>query len=131
MSLALSCYISILKNQILDCPWRLWSTHKHWPFSNEDSQGQSNLYADIGVKDPESMLMKAQLAVEIGEIIRRRKLSQTKAAKIMGIPQLNLSELLRGRFRAISEAKMIGCLTRLGASVSIVVKYGKQRGHEH
>ena len=43
---------------------------------------QSNVYADIGVKDPEAMQMKAQLALEIGEIIRRRKLSQIKAAEI-------------------------------------------------
>jgi predicted XRE-type DNA-binding protein len=94
-------------------------------------RSQSNIYADIGVKDPKGMLMKAQLAVEIAEIIRRRKLSQTKAAEIMGIPQPKLSELLRGRFRAVSELKMMDCLTRLGASVSIVVKYGKEPKHEH
>jgi predicted XRE-type DNA-binding protein len=91
----------------------------------------SNIYADIGVKDPEAMLMKAQLAIEIGEIIRHRKLSQTKAADLMGISQPKLSELLRGRFRAISEAKMMECLTRLGASVSIVIKYGKEPRREH
>lgn len=94
-------------------------------------KAKSNIYADIGVKDADKMLMKAELAVEIGEIIRRRKLSQTKAAQLMGIPQPKLSELLRGRFRAISEVKMMGCLTRLGASVSIVVKYGNAPKSEH
>jgi len=94
-------------------------------------RAQENIYADIGVKDPESMLIKAKLAVEISEIIRCRKLSQVKAAELMGIPQPKLSELLRGRFRAISEAKMMACLTRLGASVSIVVKYGNEPRHEH
>lgn len=94
-------------------------------------KAQSNIYAEIGVKDPEAMLMKGHLSLEIGEIIRRRKLSQTKAAEIMGIPQPKLSELLKGRFRAISEAKMMECLTRLGASVSIVVKYGNEPKHEH
>lgn len=94
-------------------------------------RAQSNIYADIGVKDPEAMLMKAKLAVEVGEIIRRRKLSQTQAAEIMGLPQPKLSELLRGRFRSISEAKMMGCLTRLGATVSIVVKYGNEPKREH
>ena len=94
-------------------------------------KGQQNIYAEIGVKDPEIMLMKGHLSLEIGEIIRQRKLSQTKAAEIMGIPQPKLSELLRGRFRAISEAKMMECLTRLGASVSVVVKYGNEPKHEH
>ena len=93
-------------------------------------RAHSNIYADIGVKDAEVMLIKAKLAVEIGEIIRRRKFSQTKAAQLMGISQPKLSELLRGRFRAISETKMMGCLARLGASVSIVVKYRNEPRHE-
>ena len=94
-------------------------------------RAQSNIYTDIGVKDAKGMLIKAQLALEIGGIIQRRKLSQTKAAQLMGIHQPKLSELLRGRFRAISEAKMMECLTRLGASVSIVVKYGNEPKREH
>jgi|GEM_PF-1045964 predicted XRE-type DNA-binding protein len=90
-------------------------------------KAQSNIYADIGAKDAEGMLIKAKLALEIGEIIRHKKLSQMRAAALMGISQPKLSELLRGRFRAISEAKMMACLTRLGASVSIVVKYGNDK----
>ena len=93
-------------------------------------QPAKNIYAEVGVKDPTGMLIKAQLALKIGEIIRRRKLSQTQAAELMGIPQPKLSELLRGRFRAISEAKLMDCLTRLGATVSIVVKYGQEPKHE-
>jgi predicted XRE-type DNA-binding protein len=95
------------------------------------TKAKSNIYADIGVKDAKGMLMKAQLAVEISEIIRRRKLSQTKAAQLMEIPQPKLSELLNGRFRGISESKMMECLTRLGASVSIMVKYGNAPKSEH
>jgi predicted XRE-type DNA-binding protein len=38
------------------------------------------------------------------------------------MPQPKLSNMLRGRFRGISEAKMLGCLTRLGRDVQIVIK---------
>ena len=50
------------------------------------------------------------------------KLTQVQAADLLGIPQPKLSNMLRGQFRGISETKMIGCLTKLGRNVEIVVK---------
>jgi predicted XRE-type DNA-binding protein len=85
-------------------------------------KGSTNVYADLGFPDAEEMLVKAQLAFKIGEIIRRRKLTQAQAAEVLGIPQPKLSNMLRGQFRGISETKMIECLTRLGRNVEIVVK---------
>ena len=38
------------------------------------------------------------------------------------MPQPKLSNMLRGQFRGISEAKMLECLTRLGSDVQIIVK---------
>ena len=84
-------------------------------------QGSTNVYADLGIGDAEEMLVKAQLATKIGEIIKRRKLTQTQAAELLGIPQPKLSNMLRGQFRGISETKLIECLTRLGRNVEIVV----------
>lgn len=85
-------------------------------------QGSINVYADLGLGDAQEMLVKAQLAAKIGEIIKRRKLTQMQAAELLGIPQPKLSNMLRGQFRGISETKMIDCLTRLGRNVEIVVK---------
>lgn len=84
--------------------------------------GSTNVYADLGIPDAEEMLVKAQLATKIGDIIKRRKLTQTQAADLLGITQPKLSGLLRGQFRGISEAKMLECLTRLGRDIEIVVK---------
>ena len=66
--------------------------------------------------------MKAKLVREIGEIIRNRGLTQTEAAKILGLTQPKLSAVLRGQFRGISERKLIACLTSLGRDVEIVVR---------
>lgn len=85
-------------------------------------RGSTNVYADLGMVDAEEMLVKAQLATKIGDIIRRRKLTQVQAADLLGIPQPKLSGLLRGQFRGISESKMLECLTRLGRDIEIVVK---------
>ncbi len=95
-------------------------------------KGSTNVYADLGFENADEMLVKAQLAAKIGEIIKRRKLTQAQAAEVLGIPQPKLSNMLRGRFRGISETKMLECLTRLGRNVEIVVKpaaRSKAQGH--
>jgi predicted XRE-type DNA-binding protein len=84
-------------------------------------RGSTNVYADLGDPDADGMLVKAQLATKIGEIIQRRRLTRIEAAEIIGMPQPKLSGLLRGRFRGISETKMLNCVTRLGRDVKIVV----------
>jgi predicted XRE-type DNA-binding protein len=84
-------------------------------------EGSTNVYADLGRPDADDMLVKAQLATKIGQIIKQRRLTQSDAADIIGLPQPKLSGLLRGQFRGVSEAKMLHCLTRLGRDVTIVV----------
>jgi predicted XRE-type DNA-binding protein len=86
------------------------------------TQGSTNVYADLESPDSEQMLLKAQLAEKISQIIQRRHLTQTDAASILGIPQSKLSLILRGQFRGVSELKMLECLNRLGRDVQIVVK---------
>jgi predicted XRE-type DNA-binding protein len=87
----------------------------------EIETGSANVYADLGRADAAEMLVKAQLASKIGDIIKRRKLTQAQAAEILGVPQPKLSGLLRGQFRGISEAKMMDCLAKLGRDIRIVV----------
>ncbi len=89
--------------------------------------GSTNVYADLGRLDADEMLVKAQLASRIGEVIKRRRLTQAAAAEITGLPQPKLSGLLRGQFRGVSEAKMLACLTRLGRDVRIVVGPARRR----
>lgn len=88
----------------------------------EIERGGGNVYADLGMADEGEMRVKAQLAAEIGSILRDRRLTQVQAAEILAMPQPKVSEMLRGRFRGISESKMIDCLARLGRDVQIVVK---------
>ena len=93
----------------------------------EITKGSGNVYADLHNPDAASMLIKAQLATKIADIIRRRKLTQQMAAKLIGLPQPKLSEMLRGNFRGISEVKMIECLNNLGRDVEIVVHKTSKR----
>lgn len=90
-------------------------------------QGSGNVYADLGMADAGEMLVKAQLATKIREIIKARKWTQTEAANVLGVPQPKLSKMLRGEFRGISESKMLDCLTKLGRDVRIVVGPARRR----
>jgi predicted XRE-type DNA-binding protein len=85
-------------------------------------EGSGNVYADLGYADSESMLVKAELAAKIAEIIQRRALTQADAARILGLTQPKISALLKGQFRGISERRLLECLTRLGQDVHIVIK---------
>ena len=85
-------------------------------------EGSGNVYADLGYPDSESMLVKARLTAKIAEIVQRRALTQACAAEILGLTQPKVSGLMKGRFRGISEHRLLECLTRLGRDVHIAVK---------
>ena len=85
-------------------------------------EGSGNVYTDLGYPDSDSMLVKAQLAAKIAEIVRRRALTQTQTAEILGLTQPKVSALLKGRFRGISEHRLLECLTRLGRDVHIQIR---------
>jgi predicted XRE-type DNA-binding protein len=86
----------------------------------EKSSG--NVFADIGFANDQEMLVKANLALKISEIIAQRRLTQIEAAAVLGMPQPKLSKLLRGQFHGVSETKMIECLNKLGRDIQIVIR---------
>ncbi len=88
----------------------------------EPSSG--NVFADLGMANPEEHLLKAGLVSKLAEVIRLLDLSQTAAAKQTGISQPDLSRLLRGRFRDMSADRLIRALIRLGSEVEIGVSRG-------
>lgn len=85
-------------------------------------EGSGNVYADVGARDPEAMLIKAQLVAKIDELIKRKGLTQMEAGELLSLPQPKVSGLLKGHFRGISERRLMDCLTRLGSDVQVVVK---------
>jgi predicted XRE-type DNA-binding protein len=90
-------------------------------------RGSANVYADLGYKSADEMLVKAQLVTAIAEILAERGYTQTKAAALLGIPQPKLSKMLRGQFRGFSERKLMDCLTLLGRDIDIVVRTTSKR----
>ena len=81
-----------------------------------------NIFADIGIYNAEEELTKAELAWEIDHIIKKRKLTQEKAAKIMGINQPKVSALLHRKLSGFSVERLMHFLNLLGQDIDIIVK---------
>ena len=86
------------------------------------TEGSGNVFADLGVPNPEQELMKARLTLQIYRIIKDRHLTQKEAGKILGIPQPHVSALVRNRSGNFSVGRLIDFLTALGQDVEITVK---------
>jgi predicted XRE-type DNA-binding protein len=87
-----------------------------------------NVFADLRLKNPEEMLAKAELAQRICDIIAERKLTQTKAASLLGIDQPKISALMRGKLDGFSIDRLFRFLNALGRDVEIVIRPARQAG---
>ena len=85
-------------------------------------EGSGNVFADLGLPHPEQDQLKAELTLEIYRIIKRRKLTQTAAGKILGIRQPHVSGLMRNRAGSFSVGRLMEFLTALGRDVEITVR---------
>jgi len=84
--------------------------------------GSGNVFADLGLPNPEEMLIKAELASKIGDIIAARSLTQMDAAEMLGIDRSKVSALIRGRLSGFSTERLFRFLNALGSDVEISVK---------
>lgn len=83
--------------------------------------GSGNVYADIGLPEAETMLIKAGLVYQIRLAIAAGGASQDEVADSIGIRSGDLANLLRGRFRDVSTDDLLRYLNLLGQNVEIVV----------
>lgn len=101
-------------------------THDEISKTNAEISSGS-VYEQLGYKNYKEMETKATLVMEINSAIKKKKLTQTDAAEILGISQPKLSALLKGHFRGYSVERLMNFLNELGKDVDIVVK-NKPRG---
>ena len=81
-----------------------------------------NVFADLGLPNPEQELLKARLTLQIYKIVKARGLTQAQAGEILGIKQPHVSALMRNRAGNFSVGRLIEFLNRLGQDVEIAIK---------
>jgi predicted XRE-type DNA-binding protein len=90
--------------------------------STRVTEGSGNVFADLGLPNADQELLKARLSLQIYRIIKQRGLTQTQAAKALGIKQPHVSLLMRNRAGTFSVGRLIDFLTDLGQDVEITVR---------
>jgi len=81
-----------------------------------------NVFADLGLANPEEALAKAELALRIAELIRARGLTQKQAAELLHVDQPKVSALVRGQLAGFSLERLMRFLLLLGQDIRITVQ---------
>ena len=97
-------------------------TERNAPSPSKITESSGNVFADLGLPNPELELMKARLTLTIYRIVRERQLTQAQAAVILGIKQPHVSLLMRNRAGTFSVGRLMEFLTALGQDVQIIVR---------
>ncbi len=93
-------------------------------------EGSGNVFTDLGFGDEEAReeLLKAELGAEIFRILEHRRLTQTKAARIMEVKQSEVSRLKSGKFSYYSVERLMQFLERLNCEVRIHIDWPEREG---
>jgi predicted XRE-type DNA-binding protein len=96
---------------------------KKYPVNNVRAERSTgNVFADIGLPEPQQELLKAKLTLQLYRLIKQRGITQTEAGKILGIKQPHVSALMRNRSGIFSVERLMDFLTALGQDVQITVR---------
>ena len=88
-------------------------------------RGSENVFADLGLENPDEELLKAQLAIRLRTLVAARGLTQAQAAKLLSLTQPDVSALVNGRISGFSLERLFGLVRRLGDDVEITLKRTK------
>ncbi len=85
-------------------------------------EGAGNVFADLGLRNAEQELLKAQLTLQIYTILKASGRTQAELAKLLGVQQPQVSLLMRNRTGNFSVGRLMEFLTALGQDVEITVR---------
>ncbi len=80
-----------------------------------------NVFADLGLKDADQLLARAQIGFHVYKILQEKKLKQREIAAVLGIAQPDVSHLMNGHFSRFTTDKLLDFLRRLDRKVKIEV----------
>ena len=80
-----------------------------------------NVFVDLGYSSDEAAIlqMRADLMADLRKFIKAKKLTQAKAAQILGVSQSRVSDLTRGKWEKFSLEMLIILVTKAGMRVSL------------
>jgi predicted XRE-type DNA-binding protein len=85
-----------------------------------------NVYLDLGFPPPEAeyLALRSRLMLMLERLIASRKLTQVEAARLLGVSQPRVSDVVRGRVERFTIDALVEMLARAGVQLDIVVLPG-------
>ena len=87
-----------------------------------------NVFTDLGFDEDkaEHLRLRSTLMIELRKLIEDRKLTQAGAAKLSGVTQPRISNLVRGRIDLFSIDTLVSMLARAGIHVDVVLSSARK-----
>ena len=84
-------------------------------------KSSGNVFIDLGYSADEAAIlqMRADLMANLRKFIKARKLTQLKAAEMLGVSQSRISDLARGKWEKFSLEMLIILATKAGMRVTL------------
>ena len=90
--------------------------------SDRVQASSGNVFADLGLSNPDERQTKVKLALALNSILAGLKLSQMELAQRLGINQPKISALMNYKLQGFSVERLLGFMTALDHDVQIVIK---------
>jgi predicted XRE-type DNA-binding protein len=84
--------------------------------------GSGNVFADLGLADADELWTRVRLAASINAILAARKLTQAKAAELLGVNQPKISALKHYKLEGFSAERLMHFATALEHDVVIEIR---------
>ncbi len=91
------------------------------------TRSSGNVFADLGFPPEEAAIltMRADLMTRLRMVIERRAWTQAQAAKVLGISQSRVSDLVRGKWDRFSIDTLLVLATRAKLQPKLTLTLGK------
>ncbi len=91
-------------------------------------KSSGNVFRDVGFPPEEAahLLIRADLMIEVGRVLKERGLTQVQAAKVLGITQPRVSNLVRGRVTLFTIDTLVEFLARLGITITVRLRKARR-----
>jgi predicted XRE-type DNA-binding protein len=90
-------------------------------------QSCGNVFADLGIEDADELFTRGKIGIQVLRILKQRNLKQREISELFGIPQPEVSHLMKGEFQRFSEGKLLTFLKKLDIEVILHLRYSGDR----
>lgn len=87
------------------------------------TKSSGNVFTDLGfaAQEAQHLAVRSDLMIQILKVMKARKLTQVEAAKLFGVSQPRVSDIVRGKIGLFSIDSLVEMLSRAGVGVKLVV----------